>query len=157
MLNRCVRPVLFLRNTRWPYTSAIADEQNSTQRQMLLQFLHLERLHWDDDRAYHRRRMRAVADVARQHGVWGEEHAQRIGDWAEHLKRLRNERSLVSLFFLHNAEWLQQRRRDPLVGQTQRPGTRFCSGPIYRRWDESVDGAVQAKTTRVLRRATDPS
>ena len=125
MLNWCVRPVLQFRNTRWPFTTAISDEQSRTQRQMLSYFLHLERLSSDDDRSYHRRRMRVVAGVARQYGVWGDDHAQRIVDWAEHLKRPRNKSSLASLLYSwHNADWLQQRRRDPLIGQSQRLGTR---------------------------------
>ena len=144
MLNRCVRPVLFFRNTRWPFTTALADEQNRTQRQMLSHFLHLERFPFEDDRAFHRRRMRLIAGVARQHGVWGEDHARRIVDWSEHLSRARNNTSISSLLYMwHNADWLQQRRRDPLIGQSQRPGTRHCSGPVYRRWDESLMLAKQ--------------
>ena len=102
--------------------------------------------------------MRVVADVARQHGVLGEDHAQRIVEWADHLNRKRNERSVASLLFSwHDADWLQQRRCDPLIGRSQRLGTRFCSGPFSRRWDESVDAAVDAVSTRALSRPARPS
>ena len=81
LLNRCVRPILHFRNTRWPYTHALAEEQDRVQRQMLLHFLRLERLPTDDDNAYFRRRMRAVASVARVQGSWGLDHARRVVAW----------------------------------------------------------------------------
>ena len=144
MLNRCVRPALHFRNTRWPYTTSLAEEQSRIQRSMLSQFLYLERLPTDDDRSYHRRRMRTVASVARQYGVWGEDHARRVVTWAQHLQRPRNGTSLASILFRwHTAEWLQRRRRDALIGQNSRLGTRLCSGPLFRRWDESVTVAEE--------------
>ena len=71
-----------------------------------------------------------------------DDHVQRIIDWAEHLKRPRNKSSLASLLYSwRNADWLQQRRRDPLIGPSQRLGTRRDGGPIFRRWDESCEYA----------------
>ena len=145
MLNRCVRPVLHFRNTRWPYTQTLAEEQDRVQRRMLSQFLHLERLPTDDDDTYFRRRMRTVASVARQLGSWGSDHARRVVSWSEHLKRSRNSFSLAArLYTWRDENWLQQRRLDPLIGGTSRPGTRSSSGPVHRRWDEAVESAALA-------------
>ena len=44
LLNRCVRPVLNFRNTRWPFTKALADQENRTQRLMLARFVKVERM-----------------------------------------------------------------------------------------------------------------
>ena len=143
LLNRSVRPVLFFRNTRWPFTLALADEQNRVQRRMLGQFLQLERSPLEDCDKYHRRRMRLVSSVARSQGLWGDAHAQRVIDWAQHLTRLMNHTSLASsLYRWHGQKWLNNRRLDPLVGGTNRPGTRDSSGPMYRRLDETVSDAV---------------
>ena len=134
LLNRCVKPILQFRNTRWPYTQALADEQDRTQRRMLSYFCKLERFPGEDDDAYFRRRMRTVATTARIHGVWGLDHAQRVVAWADHLKRCRNSCSLASrLFSWHDQSWLQVRRLDPLIGGAARPGTRSSSGPVHRR------------------------
>ena len=87
--------------------------------------------------------MRFVASIARYHGAWGTQHAQRVVTWAEHLKRPRNHYSPAArLYCWRDATWLQQRRLDPLIGGAARPGTRATSGPIHRRWDESVDIAA---------------
>ena len=143
LLNRSVRPVLFFRNTRWPFTLALADEQNRLQRRMLGQFLQVERWPLEDFDEYHRRRMQLVSSVARSQGLWGDEHAQRVVDWAQHLTRSLNHASLASsLYRWHGQVWLQNQRLDPLVGGTNRPGARAFSGPAYRRWDESVSDAV---------------
>ena len=114
---------------------------------MLSQFLKLERFPHEGNSSYHRRRMRVVASIARQGGLWGEDHARRVIDWALHLKRDRNRSSLASqLYIWRNEEWLAQRRRDPLVGGAARPGTRRSSGPLHRRWDEAVESAREALT-----------
>ena len=142
-MDRCVKPVLLFRCTRWPYTRALAEEQNRVQRRMLSYFINLQRSPLEDDDTYFRRRMRFVANVARLSGAWGTEHAQRIVSWAEHLRRPRNHHSLAGrLYSWRNETWLQQRRLDPHVGGTARPGTRVASGPVHRRWDESVEVAA---------------
>ena len=140
LLNRCVRPILHFRNARWPYTHALAEEQDRVQRQMLLHFLRLERLPTDDDNAYFRRRMRAVASVARVQGSWGPDHARRVVAWSDYLKRPRNAHTLAArLLSWRNELWLQQRRRDPSIGGAAQPGTRSASGPVHRRWDEALE------------------
>ena len=100
---------------------------------MLSHFFQLERWPLEDVQRYHRRRMRAIAFVARQHGKWGHQYAKRLVDWAKHLQRGRNKASLAAqLFEWRDGSWLQARRRDPLIGGTSRPGTRCSSGPIYQ-------------------------
>ena len=89
LINRCVKPVLLFRCTRWPYTRALAEEQNRVQRRMLSYFIQFQRSPLDDD-TYFRKTMRFVANIARLSGAWGTEHAQRIVSWREHLKRPRN-------------------------------------------------------------------
>ena len=147
LLDRSVRPILFFRNTRWPFTISLADHQNKLQRLMLSHFFKLERWPVEDLDAYHRRRMRAIASVARQHGTWGSQYAKRLLNWAEHLRRPRNKLSLAAqLFVWRDGDWLQSRRRDPLVGGASRPGTRSSSGPVHRRWDESLEHAAEYLT-----------
>ena len=142
LMDRSVRPVLFFRNTRWPFTQQLAEEQNRLQRRMLSRFIQLERWSTEDEDSYYRRRMRFVAGIARERGAWGCEHAKRVVDWANHLSRPRNSSSLATMLFLWRDEgWLQQRRLDPLIGGSQRPGTRLGSGPVHRRWDEAVASA----------------
>ena len=112
---------------------------------MLSYFLKLERFPEEQDDFYFRRRMRTVATTARLHGAWGLDHAQRVVAWADHLKRPRNSRSLAArLFSWHDDSWLQTRRLDPLIGGAARPGTRSASGPVHRRWDESIETATAA-------------
>ena len=142
MLDRCVQPLLNFRNTRWPWTAAIADAQNKLQRRMLIQFLSVERWPCESLEDYFRRRMRAAADLARQQGDWGTQHAKRVCCWAEHLERPRNRDSVASMLFQwHNAAWLEERRLDSSVGGSLRPGTRSQSGFLNTRWDESVSKA----------------
>ena len=139
MLDRCVQPILNFRNTRWPWTATLADAQNQLQRRMLRQFLSLERWPCETLECYCRRRMRAAADLARQQGDWGMRHAMRVCSWAEHLDRPRNYESLASLLFRwHGASWLEDRRLDPNIGGSLRPGTRTQSGYLNVRWDESI-------------------
>ena len=143
LLNRCVRPVLFFRNTRWPFTRTLADSQNRVQRQMLGYFFKVERMPCEDDAHYNRRRMRQISYLARQYGTWGHAHAQRVVDWAEHLKRPHNSASpAAQLYAWRGPHWLHARRLDPDVGSgMHRPGTRSSPGPVVRRWDESVPDA----------------
>ena len=110
---------------------------------MISYFVSFHRSPLDDDDTYFRKRMRYVASIVRFSGAWGTEHAQRIVAWSEHLKRPRNHQSLAARLYLwRNEAWLQQRRLDPHTGGTTRPGTRVFSGPVHRRWDESVDVAA---------------
>ena len=141
-MNRAVKPVLFFRNTRWPFTKVLAEHQNKIQRHMLAQFFKLEKWPTEDLQMYYRRRMRAVSTFLRQHGTWGSQYAARLLDWAAHLERSRNKSSLAAqLYGWRNERRLQERRRDPDIGGASRPGTRSGSGPVHRRWDESVENA----------------
>ncbi len=143
LLNRSVRPVLFFRNTRWPWTRALADSQGRVQRKMLSYFVHAEPCVGETLDFWHRRRMRKVAYVTQSHGTWGMEHAKRVLDWSGHLKRERNSHSLAAALFLwHDHHWLQTRRLDPDIGSGQmRPGTRAGPGPVMKRWDEALADA----------------
>jgi hypothetical protein len=139
MLDRCVRPVLTFRNTRWPWTISLADAQTKLQKRMLVQFIRIERWPCEPLDAFCRRRFRAAADLAKELGDWGAQHAKRVCNWAEHLDRPRNHASLASLFFRwHDADWLETRRLDPDIGGPNRPGTRSSSGFVCTRWDEAV-------------------
>ena len=142
MINRCVQQILHFRNTRWPWSSTIADAQAKLQRRMLLQFVGIERRPCETLEVSFRRRMRAAANLAHQQGDWGTHHAIRVCNWAEHLERARNHHSLASMFFnWHGASWLEERRLDPEVGGVLRPGTRSSSGLFHARWDEALSKA----------------
>ena len=143
LLERSVKPVLSFRNTRWPWTKALADAQNRTLRRMLSYFIHIQRLPDEPLDRFHRRRMRKVSDTAKHYGEWGVEHARRVLAWADHLKRSRNKKSLASeLFCWHDQHWLHARRLNPDVGSgVLRPGTRAAPGPVVKRWDEALAGA----------------
>ena len=145
MLNRSVRPILTFRNTRWPWTRTLADSQNRTQKRMVAYFIHIQRLPSETLQSWHRRRMRKVAEIARQQGTWGTLHAQRVIDWSEHLQRERNAQSLAAnLYSWHDHVWLQNRRLDPEVGTgAMRPGTRALPGPVMKRWDEALADAKE--------------
>ena len=139
MLDRSVRPLLFFRNTRWPWTETLAKAQSKLQRRMLVQFLSLERWPCEPLGVFCQRRMRAAATMANLQGDWGREHAKRICSWAEHLERPRNHSSLASILYRwHGADWLEDRRLNPDIGGPLRPGTRAASGFFCVRWDESV-------------------
>ena len=140
LLERSVKPVLFFRNTRWPWTQTLADVQSRTLRRMLSYFIHMDRLPEEPLDSFHRRRMRKVSDTAKEYGEWGIEHARRILAWADHLKRSRNGKSLAAEFFKwHDQYWLHARRLDPDVGSGAfRPGTQAAPGPAVKRWDESL-------------------
>ena len=144
LMDRSVAPVLRFRNTRWPWTKTLADTQNRTQRQMLAQFVRTERWPLEDSVNYSRRRMRSIATLARMHGAWGLEHAERVVNWSDHLQRERNQLSLAAqLYAWRGAAWLQERRVESSSG---RPGTRQYSGYAQRRWDEAVEDAKVAMT-----------
>ena len=139
LLDRCVRPHLHFRNTRWPFTKSLAEQQNRIQRRMLSFFVRVERLPTEDLNMYNRRRMRNIAAIAKRQGTWSSEHAKRVVAWAEHLQRPLNHFSLASKFYLwRGPSWLQQRR---LSSGVMRPGTRSMPGFLPRRWDESVEDA----------------
>ena len=141
LLNRSVRPVLHFRNTRWPFTKTLADQQNRVQRQMMAHFVKVEPLPCEDAAIYNRRRMRIIGNLARQRGTWGKEHANRVVAWADHLERPRNQSSLAAKLYLwRGPSWLQQRR---LESGTMRPATRAVPGFMPRRWDESIEEAKQ--------------
>ena len=138
MLNRVVKPILQFRNTRWAWTLAIKDTQDTIQRKMLSSFLKLERLPTEALDVFNRRRLRAVSDLAKQHELWGVDHARRVVAWASHLNRPRNGLSLAAILFKHHdASWIEDRRQSSRGGFL-RPGTRVASGPTFARWDESV-------------------
>ena len=131
--------ILNFRNTRWPWTAAIADAQDKMQRCMLSQFLALERWPLEPLESYYRRRMRAVSNLVRQQGGWGTQHAIRACNWADHLERPQNQRSLAAILYNHhNAAWLEERRLSPDTGGALRPGTRAESGYFHARWDEAL-------------------
>ena len=44
LLDRSAKPILFFRNTRWPWTRTLADAQSRTMRRMLSYFIHIEHL-----------------------------------------------------------------------------------------------------------------
>ena len=139
MLDRSVRPVLHFRNTRWPFIKTIEDSQNRVQRQMLAHFVKVEPLEGEDFSSYHRRRMRLIGNLARQRGLWGKQHAERVVAWADHLDRPRNHASLAAeLYKWHDSAWLQQRR---IASGIMRPGTRAKAGYLPKRWDEAVPDA----------------
>ena len=136
---RSVRPGLSFRNTRWPFTRTLADQENRTQRPMLARFVKIERQPCEELPNFCRRKIRSVGKLARHQGLWGTEHAKRIIDWAEHLQRPHNHKSLASQFFRwHDAEWLQRRRVESGV---MRPATRATPGFLPKRWDESLQEA----------------
>ena len=148
MLKRSVKPILSFRNTGWPWSKTLADAQNRTQRMMLAHFVRVERRTEEDDATFHRRRMRVIAGLAREQGLWGRAHAERVVAWSKHLRRPRNGHSLAAkLYCWHDANWLQARRRDNDIGGVDRPGTRLSSGPVPIRWDESVNRASEALNT----------
>ena len=139
LLNRSVRPALNFRNTRWPFTKSLADQQNRTQRLMLARFVQLERQPSEDLEIYCRRKMRIVGNLARHQGLCGTEHARRVFAWADHLQRPQNHSSLASQLYLwHDAEWLQNRRIESGI---MRPATRALPGYLPKRWDESLESA----------------
>jgi hypothetical protein len=139
MLNRCVQPLLNFRNSRWPWTAALAESQDKLQRRMLSQFVAIQRLPCETLVTYCRRRQRAVSNLACQQGSWGTQHAVRVSNWAEHLERPRNHGSLAAMLFTwHGAAWLEDRRLSPDVGGVLRPGTRSNSGFLHARWDEAL-------------------
>jgi len=145
MINRCVQPILFFRNSRWAWTLSLADAQRRLQRKMLVQFIRLERWPEEPLDIYNQRRFRAAASLASKQGDWGNQHARRVCSWSEHLLRPRNANSLAAMLFSwHPAEWLQARRDDPDIGGHARPGTRMSSGPVPARWDESISKARAA-------------
>ena len=141
LLNHSVRPVLNFRNSRWPFTKALADYQNRLQRQMLANFISVERLPDEEPASYSRRRHRCISSLARQQGTWGAEHATRIVHWAEHLERPRNKSSLAAILYSwRGPTWLQQRREESGI---MRPQTRASPGFLPKRWGESVNDARQ--------------
>ena len=106
---------------------------------MLSQFLALERSPSEPLESYYTRRMRAVANLAHQQGDWGTQHAIRVCNWADHLERPQDQKSLAALMHTyHDAAWLEGRRLNPDIGGASRPGTRAQSGYFNARWDESV-------------------
>ena len=139
MLNRCVQPILNFRNTRWPWSAAIADAQDKMQKCMLSQCIALERWHSEPLDSYYKRRMHAISNLAHQQDGWGTQHAIRACNWADHLQRPRNDKSLAAILFnFHDAEWLEERRQDPNIGGALRPGTRAHSVFFHTRWDEAL-------------------
>ena len=139
LMKRSVQPVLRIRNTRWPFSKTLAEEQNRVQRHMLAHFVRVERLPYEDLANYNRRRMRIIGNLARSNGAWGVDHAKRISSWAEHLERPRNISSLAAqVYAWHGAAWLQERRESSGV---MRPETRIAAGFMPKRWDESVEDA----------------
>ena len=94
-LNRSVRPVLNSRNTRWPFTKTLADQENRTQRLMLARFVQIDRMPCKELADYCRRKMRVVGNLARHLGLWGIDHARRVIAWAEHPERPQNSNSLA--------------------------------------------------------------
>ena len=139
LLDRSVRPVLQFRNTRWPFTQSIANQQNRVQRQMLSHFIKIERVPCEEVGNYNRRRMRAIGVLARQHGTWGSDHAKRVVEWAEHLERPRNQDSLASMLYAwRGPAWLHNRRIESGV---MRPATRALPGYLPKRWDEAIEDA----------------
>ena len=92
---------------------------------MLSCFIQCQRSPLDDDDTYFRKRPRFVANIARLSGAWGTEHVNRIASLAEHLKRPQNQLLLAARFSSwRNETGLQQRRLDPHIEGTARPGTR---------------------------------
>ena len=112
---------------------------------MLAYFIRVAQLPGEDVNAYHRRRMRSVATLAKARGLWGLQHASRVLDWAAHLKRPHNSHCLAAaLFAWRDQEWLKSRRLDPEIGSGRgRPGTRLQPGPVVKRWDEALEGAQE--------------
>ena len=74
LMNRSVRPVLFFRNTRWPFTKSLAEEQNRVQRLMLARSCHVQPWPGEDPAFYNGRRMRIIGALAREQGAWGTVH-----------------------------------------------------------------------------------
>ena len=106
---------------------------------MLATFVYTERRPCEDAADYNRRRMRIIGNLAREQGLWGTEHAQRIVAWAEHLERPHNHMSpAAQLYTWHGPAWLSQRRQE---SGTMRPMTRASSGFLPKWWGESVDEA----------------
>ena len=75
LLNSSVRPVLYFRNTRWPFTETLADQENRTQRLMLARSVQTDRMPCEELADYRRRKMRVVGNLARHQGLWGIDHA----------------------------------------------------------------------------------
>ena len=141
--NYMILEVSGFRSTRWAWTMALSQAQDRLQRRMISQFFRLERMPLEDAAKYNRRRMRAISNLVRQHGSWGQLHARRVVSWAAHLERPRNSKSLAAILYSwHGSRWLDERRRGPEFGGAGRPGTRACSGPVVARWD---DGVINAK------------
>lgn len=140
LLQRAVLPIASYRMPRWPYQASSASRVDRMQTKMVGILMGLRMQSGEDPAIFVRRRNRAAARVAKQHGRWSTLWCKRVTSWHDHLNRPQNSSSWAS------KTWLQEQRRVHAVGghasfTAGRTCTRVSRGVVHRRWHDGVDVA----------------
>ena len=135
LLDRCCRPQLDFRNTRWPPTKELCSKQNALQRK-LISILQGTRPDAEEDvHTFCDRRRRLAAAAARRRGLWAQRHVDRCLAWKQHLLAERNKASWpATLLCVEDEVYLETLRALRPAGT----GTRIRQGPPHARWSETV-------------------
>jgi hypothetical protein len=76
LLDRCCRPQIDFRNTRWPPTKELRAKENALQRKLIGILQGTRLIAGEDVPTYLDRRMRLATAVAQKRGLWGQQTAK---------------------------------------------------------------------------------
>ena len=138
-LERVVKPIIFYRASRWPFTLTVAKKLDRLQRRMLRLCVKVSSLPSDTPETYGRRAARVVSSIQVHIGSWGVLWAERIITWsAHHLRNTDGACWASRILTIRSTHELNVRRSQ----QNARPLTRVSSEFVNRRWTDSIVPAI---------------
>ena len=138
-LDRCVRPLLDFRCTRWPPVADQLRQEDALQRKMLCILQRVQPKQDETFEAFCQRRRALSTRLASKRGRWSDRHIKRCAEWREHLQREHNLDSWpAQLLQFNDAQWLGIVRAVRKCAARQGTGTRTSAGAPQARWEEAL-------------------
>ena len=150
------------RVSRWPFQKTVALSLESVQCSMTASVMRIEKVPFEPDDHFFRRRRREARNTAMKAGSWACVWARRLQKWHAHC--LRQNTVLKSLLEWHDVAWLRERRSNYVTSNVRNilgisrnslfagnTGTRIVGGRPEPRLQESLE--LAGEIVRASRKA----
>ena len=140
-LNRCVKPMIAFKWSRWPYSESLENKLNQLHRHLISSCLRIPPAAHETPDDYHKRVSSAAGRIASQTGRWSDSWRSALVSWNGHVQRAHDPGSWSGpVADWHDLYWLlEQRVANGSQGSFARTRTRAARGPPSKRWAEGYD------------------
>ena len=160
LIERAVTSVANFRWSRWAPQKQLANDLNRIQSKMCAIVQNIRPREGEDLFVWNRRRWKAAARLAREHGLWSDKWFCRALKWDEHVER-HPELVIAPLRLWRGKQFLIERRQEllpafprllssSLSALAGRTGTRAATGFVHKRWHDGIEYAKEAQGNPAL-------